>query len=72
MSALPGLSGAELERMLTLGGGDGQDSTRLDGLVWHALIHEMRHTAQMAMLLRQADVKPPFLDLLNDLPVTRA
>jgi uncharacterized damage-inducible protein DinB len=39
----------------------------VDGLLWHVMIHEMRHTAQIAMLLRTQGIKPPFLDLLNHL-----
>ncbi len=36
----------------------------VDGLLWHVMIHEMRHTAQIAVLLRSQGVKPPLLDLL--------
>ncbi len=36
----------------------------VDGLLWHVMIHEMRHTAQIAVLLRTQGVKPPSLDLL--------
>jgi len=32
------------------------------------MIHEMRHTAQIAVLLRSQGIKPPWLDLLNYLP----
>ena len=42
---------------------------KLDGLLWHVMIHEMRHTAQIAMLLRMQDVKPPALDLFWYLPI---
>ena len=41
---------------------------KLDGLLWHVMIHEMRHTAQIAVLLRSQGVKPPSLDLLFYLP----
>lgn len=41
---------------------------RLDGLVWHIMIHEMRHTAQIIVLLRTQGIKPPSLDLLFYLP----
>ena len=41
----------------------------LDGLLWHVMIHEMRHTAQIAMLLRLQGVQPPALDLFFYLPV---
>lgn len=40
----------------------------VDGLLWHVMIHEMRHTAQIAVLLRTQDIKPPSLDLLFYLP----
>jgi len=36
----------------------------VDGLLSHVMIHEMRHTAQIAMLLCQQGIKPPSLDLL--------
>jgi uncharacterized damage-inducible protein DinB len=39
-----------------------------DGLLWHVMIHEMRHTAQIVVLLRSQDIKPPTLDLLFYLP----
>jgi uncharacterized damage-inducible protein DinB len=41
---------------------------RLDGLLWHVMIHEMRHTAQIVVLLRMQGIKPPSLDLLFYLP----
>lgn len=37
---------------------------RQGGLLWHVLLHEVRHTAQIAVLLRTQDIKPPSLDLL--------
>jgi uncharacterized damage-inducible protein DinB len=40
----------------------------LDGLLWHVMIHEMRHTSQIAVLLRTQGIKPPSLDLLFYLP----
>lgn len=40
----------------------------VDGLLWHVMIHEMRHTAQIAVLLRTQGIKPPPLDLLWYLP----
>ncbi len=40
----------------------------LDGLLWHIMIHEIRHTAQIAALLRTQGIKPPSLDLLFYLP----
>lgn len=41
----------------------------LDGLLWHVMIHEVRHTAQIVMLLRMQGVQPPALDLFFYLPV---
>jgi len=40
----------------------------VDLLRWHVMIHEMRHTAQIAVLLRMQGLKPPSLDLLFYLP----
>ncbi len=40
----------------------------VDGLLWHVMIHEMRHTAQICALLRTQGIKPPALDLLFYLP----
>lgn len=42
----------------------------VDSLLWHVMIHEMRHTAQIAVLLRTQGIKPPSLDLLFYLPST--
>ncbi|MCA9837344.1 MAG: DinB family protein [Trueperaceae bacterium] len=41
---------------------------KVDGLLWHMMIHEMRHTAQIVVLLRAQGIKPPALDLLWYLP----
>ncbi len=40
----------------------------VDGLLWHIMIHEIRHTAQIVVLLRTQGIKPPSLDLLFYLP----
>jgi|SRR6185312_5713614 len=40
----------------------------LDGLLWHVMLHEVRHTAQIVVLLRMQGIKPPALDLLFYLP----
>jgi uncharacterized damage-inducible protein DinB len=49
---------------------DGETQQRsAHGLVWHFMLHEVRHTAQMAVLLRQLGIKPPALDLLWYLPL---
>lgn len=65
---LPSLTEEELSRQVVLG--NGRESMMLDGLVWHVMIHEMKHTAQIGLLVRLQGVKPPFLDLLNYLPTT--
>jgi uncharacterized damage-inducible protein DinB len=44
----------------------------VDGLLWHVVIHEIRHTAQISLLLRTQRIKPPWLDLLSYLPVSSA
>ncbi len=36
----------------------------VDGLLSHVMIHEMRHTAQICVLLRTQNIDPPSLDLL--------
>ncbi|WP_019587334.1 DinB family protein [Deinococcus apachensis] len=62
------LTPEELARQVTVNGSRGEEHFTVDGLLWHVMIHEMRHTAQIATLLRLSGVKPPFLDLLNYLP----
>ena len=52
----------ELERVVTLH--DSPERFTVDGLLWHIMIHEMRHTAQIAVLLRTQGIKPPSLDFL--------
>lgn len=39
------------------------DRFNLDGILWHVMIHEMRHTAQIVLLLRMQGIQPPGLDL---------
>ena len=56
------LTEAELRRVVTPHDAPNNRFT-VDGLLWHVMIHEMRHTAQIAMLLRQQGIKPPALDL---------
>jgi uncharacterized damage-inducible protein DinB len=46
----------------------GETRHTVDGLLWHVMLHEIRHTAQIVVLLRQQGVKPPALDLLWYLP----
>ena len=63
------LNDAELRRTMTPHDAPDEHYT-VDGILWHVLIHEIRHTAQITTLLRQQDIKPPYLDLLNYLPRT--
>ena len=64
LAYLAALSEAELRRVVT---DEGQQFT-VDGLLWHVMLHEIRHTAQIAALLRTQGIKPPSLDLLFYLP----
>jgi uncharacterized damage-inducible protein DinB len=45
-----------------------EETYTVDGLLWHVMIHQMRHTAQIAVLLRTQGIEPPWLDLKNYLP----
>lgn len=58
----------ELKRIVVI---DDSPEKRLavDGLLWHVIMHEIRHTAQICVLLRTQGIKPPSLDLLFYLPV---
>ena len=40
----------------------------VEGILWHVMQHEVRHTAQIVLLSRQMGFKPPSLDLLFYLP----
>jgi uncharacterized damage-inducible protein DinB len=64
---LASLTDDELKRVVTLHDSPEERFT-VDGLLWHVMIHEMRHTAQIAVLLRTQSIKPPALDLLFYLP----
>lgn len=61
---LPSLTPSELARIV-------EDEKSVDGLLWHVMIHEMRHTAQIVTLLRMQHIKPPSLDLLFYLPIEK-
>lgn len=37
----------------------------LDQLLWHVITHEIRHTAQIALMVRQLGHTPPWLDYLR-------
>ena len=40
-------------------------SVSLDQLMWHVMTHEVRHTAQIALLIRLLGHTPPWLDYLR-------
>jgi uncharacterized damage-inducible protein DinB len=52
------LNPAELDRLV-------DDQFTVDGLIWHVMQHETRHTAQISMLARQLGFSPPQLDLIG-------
>ncbi len=64
---LEGLTDEELRRVVTVHDSP-EERFYAEGLLWHVMIHEMRHTAQIAMLLRMQGIQPPSLDLLFYLP----
>ncbi len=41
------------------------DTVTLDQLMWHVMTHEVRHTAQIVLLIRQLGHTPPWLDYLR-------
>jgi uncharacterized damage-inducible protein DinB len=65
------LTDGELQRIVIVHDAPDERYT-VDGLLWHVMIHEMRHTAQIAVLLRTQGVEPPWLDLKNYLPFAPA
>jgi uncharacterized damage-inducible protein DinB len=67
LAYLARLTDDELKRVVILHDSP-EERYKLDGLLWHVMIHEMRHTAQIALLLRMQRIQPPSLDLLFYLP----
>ena len=63
---LAALKDDELQR--TIAGDSPGERFTVDGLLWHVMMHEIRHTAQIVLLLRMQGIKPPSLDLLFYLP----
>jgi uncharacterized damage-inducible protein DinB len=43
---------------------DGKKAATVDDILWHVMQHEVRHTAQIAVLARQLGFSPPPLDLI--------
>lgn len=54
------LNPVELERVV-------ENQFTVDGLIWHVMQHETRHTAQISVLARQLGFSPPQLDLIGHL-----
>jgi uncharacterized damage-inducible protein DinB len=71
LTYLATLTDDELKRIVTVHDRPGKRYT-LDGLLWNIVIHEARHVAQISVLLRTQGITPPFLDLVNYLPVPSA
>ena len=65
LAYLEGLTPTELNRLVD---DSPKERFKLDGLLWHVMLHEVRHTAQICVLLRTQGIKPPSLDLLFYLP----
>ncbi|GGL85353.1 damage-inducible protein DinB [Deinococcus aerolatus] len=65
LAYLSTLTAAGLERVVE---DTPEEHFKLDGLLWHVTLHEVRHTAQIAALLRTQGIRPPSLDLLFYLP----
>ncbi len=65
LAYLSNLTDADLERVVE---DTPEEHFRLDGLLWHVMLHEVRHTAQITALLRTQGIRPPSLDLLFYLP----
>jgi hypothetical protein len=61
LAYLATLTDAEMKRIVIVHDAPEERYT-VDGLLWHVMIHEMRHTAQIAVLLRTQGIEPPWLD----------
>jgi uncharacterized damage-inducible protein DinB len=59
------LEAAELARLVTDSGSKGDELFTVEGVLWHVMQHEVRHTAQIALLARQLGFSPPQLDLIR-------
>ena len=69
LAYLAALTDADLERVVA---DSPTEHFKLGGLLWHVMLHEVRHTAQICALLRTQGLKPPSLDLLFYLPNVRS
>jgi uncharacterized damage-inducible protein DinB len=71
LAYLPTVTEDELKRVVSVHDRPGQRYT-VDGLLWNMMMHEIRHAAQISVLLRTQGIAPPALDLLYYLPVPSA
>ncbi|MFC3831451.1 MULTISPECIES: DinB family protein [Deinococcus] len=59
-------SGPDMNRSVKLVQDDpASDTVTLDQLFWHVMTHEVRHTAQIALMIRQLGHTPPWLDYMR-------
>ncbi|QLG09524.1 DUF664 domain-containing protein [Deinococcus sp. D7000] len=59
-------SNPDLDRSIKLIQDDpASDTVTLDQLMWNVMTHEVRHTAQIALLIRQLGHTPPWADYLR-------
>ncbi|WP_309572732.1 DinB family protein [Deinococcus sp.] len=59
-------SGPDMNRSVKLVQDDpASDTVTLDQLMWHVMTHEVRHTAQIALMIRQLGHTPPWLDYMR-------
>ncbi|MDX2268926.1 MAG: DinB family protein [Bryobacter sp.] len=70
-SFLSALTASEANRVVAVADPEPRKLT-VQQLLWVVAIHEIRHTAQICLLLRQAGYEPPALDLLFYLPKVSA
>jgi uncharacterized damage-inducible protein DinB len=70
LAYLAKLEPAELARLVASEGRNGTEHFTVEGLLWHVMQHEVRHTAQIALLCRLEGFKPPQLDLIRYIRVS--
>ncbi|CAM3769327.1 DinB family protein [Deinococcus frigens] len=59
-------SSPNLDRSIKLVQDDpASDTVTLDQLMWNVMTHEIRHTAQIALMVRQLGHTPPWMDYLR-------
>ncbi|THF83641.1 DUF664 domain-containing protein [Deinococcus sp. KSM4-11] len=59
-------SGPDMNRSVKLVQDDpASDTVTLDQLMWHVMTHEVRHTAQITLMIRQLGHTPPWLDYMR-------